>query len=106
VRLTTERLELFPLDVRALDAWVAGDVKLLREITGVQFQPVAPPLLDEDLRKLRDMVAGAREAWYWAVWAFALRETGEPWSTGTSAIRECSWCARPSRRTTRLRFAS
>jgi RimJ/RimL family protein N-acetyltransferase len=76
MRLSTERLELFPLDVRALDAWVAADVQLLRQLTGVRFQPVAPPLLDEALCKLRDMVAGAGDAWYWAVWAFALRESG------------------------------
>src|SRR6266851_2916052 len=35
MRLSTARLELFPLDVRALDAWVAGDLQLLRELTGV-----------------------------------------------------------------------
>jgi RimJ/RimL family protein N-acetyltransferase len=75
MRLSTERLDLFPLDVRALDAWVAGDVPLLRELTGAGFQTVAPPLLDEDLRMLRDMAAGAGESWYWAVWAFVLRES-------------------------------
>lgn len=75
MRLSTDRLELFPLDVRALDAWLAGDVQLLLELTGAQFPAVAPPLLDEDLQMLRNLVASAGEGWFWAVWAFMLRDS-------------------------------
>jgi ribosomal-protein-alanine N-acetyltransferase len=76
VRLSTERLELFPLDLIALEAWVTRDVHRLRELTGADFPPEAPPLLDEDLVKLRNLVATAGERWFWGVWAFVQRDSG------------------------------
>ena len=71
MRLQTARLELFALDLAAANAWAAGDVARLRELTGMQFPPLAPPLIDEDMLKLRDLIASAGARWIWALWAFA-----------------------------------
>src|SRR5688572_14903089 len=55
--LRTERLTLVALTPEAYTAWAAGDAQALSAATGVAFEDAtAPPLLDEDLPKIRDLV--------------------------------------------------
>src|SRR5215470_17610002 len=49
MRLGTPRLELISLGLAEMDAWIAGDEKRLRELTGVRVPAHGPPLMDEDL---------------------------------------------------------
>jgi RimJ/RimL family protein N-acetyltransferase len=79
--LRTERLTLVALTPAAYTAWAAGDAQALSAATGVPFVDAkAPPLLDEDLPKIRDLV---NERWDpdapgWWGWLATLTETGEP----------------------------
>jgi RimJ/RimL family protein N-acetyltransferase len=80
-RLRTGRLDLVQLDLASLDAWIARDAQALHDLTGARFvEPVdAPPLFDEDLVRIRAMVANQGER---APWLFVLRATGEPVGAG------------------------
>lgn len=80
--LHTERLTLVALTpAAAYTAWAAGDAAALSAATGVAFADAgAPPLLGEDLPKIRDLVL---ERWIpeemgWWGWLATLTETGEP----------------------------
>ena len=79
--LRTERLTLVALTPAAYTAWADGDAAALSAATGVAFANAeAPPLLAEDLGKIRDM---AREKWGpdqigWWGWLATLTATGEP----------------------------
>ena len=79
--LRTERLTLVALTPAAYAAWAAGDAQALSAATGVPFADAeAPPLLGEDLPKIRDLV-NARwdpEAPGWWGWLATLTESGEP----------------------------
>ncbi len=79
--LRTERLTLVALTPEAYTAWAAGDAAALSRATGIPFADAeAPPLLAEDLPKIRDMVADrwAPEEIGWWGWLATLTETGEP----------------------------
>ena len=80
-RLRAERLDLVQLDVVCLDAWIARDAQALYELIGARFaEPVdAPPLFDEDLVRIRAMMANHGER---GPWLFVLRSTGEPVGAG------------------------
>ncbi|MGH7567025.1 MAG: hypothetical protein ACREK2_09365, partial [Gemmatimonadota bacterium] len=55
--LRTERLTLVALTPAAYTAWAAGDAAALSAATGVPFADAeAPPLLEEDLPKIRELV--------------------------------------------------
>lgn len=79
--LRTERLTLVALTPEAYSAWADGDAAALSAATGVAFPSAdAPPLLAEDLGKIRDMAA---EKWSpeqvgWWGWLATLTATGEP----------------------------
>ena len=79
--LRTERLTLVALTPTAYSAWAAGDAAALSDATGIAFPDAgAPPLLGEDLPKIRDL-ALARwdpEAIGWWGWLATLTATGEP----------------------------
>lgn len=72
VPISTQRLELQPLSVAAIDALLAGDELRLRELTGAVFPaPLAPPpLMDGVLPVMRDRQRAdpAQEGWWgWLV---------------------------------------
>lgn len=79
-RLATERLDLVPLDLTALEAWVTRNAAALREATGATFpEPAAgPPLVDEDLPKLRDALRADPAHAEWPLWLMVLREEERP----------------------------
>lgn len=67
--IATDRLELLPLTVDALDALIAGDANRLRRLTGAVFPtPVdAPPLMADALPFFRDRLrAQPDEGPWWA----------------------------------------
>ena len=77
--LRTERLTLVALTPEAYAAWAAGDAKALAAATGIPFvDAAAPPLLSEDLPKIRDMASASwdAEAFGWWGWLATLTETG------------------------------
>jgi ribosomal-protein-alanine N-acetyltransferase len=79
--LRTERLTLVALTPEAYTAWAAGDAKALSAATGIPFvDPEAPPLLAEDLPKIRDLASARWDAdgFGWWGWLATLTETGEP----------------------------
>ncbi|HEY7472951.1 MAG TPA: GNAT family N-acetyltransferase [Gemmatimonadota bacterium] len=79
--LRTERLTLVALTPAAYTAWAEGDAAALSSATGVPFLDTeAPPLLAEDLPKIRDLVLEkwAPEEMGWWGWLATLTETGEP----------------------------
>lgn len=80
-RLQTARLELVQLDLPALDAWISGNAHELRSRTGARFsEPVdAPPLFNEDLRRIRQIVWEGRDP---GPWLFVHRGTEEPVGAG------------------------
>jgi ribosomal-protein-alanine N-acetyltransferase len=79
--LHTERLTLVALTPEAYTAWAAGDAAALSAATGVPFADAeAPPLLGEDLPKIRDLVLAHwdPDAIGWWGWLATLTTTGEP----------------------------
>ena len=79
--LRTERLTLVALTPAAYSAWAAGDAVALSAATGVAFEnAAAPPLLDEDLPKIRDLALAGwdSDAIGWWGWLATLNATGEP----------------------------
>jgi len=79
--LRTERLTLVALTPAAYTAWAVGDAAALSAATGVAFTDAqAPPLLAEDLPKIRDLVLErwAPDAIGWWGWLVTLTATGEP----------------------------
>ena len=80
-RMRTERLELVQLELAAIAAWIARDARMLLELTGARFvDPVdAPPLFEEDLARIRHLVAEDQGD---GPWLFLLRETMEPVGCG------------------------
>ena len=79
--LRTERLTLVALTPEAYTAWAAGDARALTAATGIPFvDAAAPPLLAEDLPKIRDLAAAQwnADAFGWWGWLATLTDTGEP----------------------------
>jgi ribosomal-protein-alanine N-acetyltransferase len=79
--LRTERLTLVALTPEAYTAWAAGDAKALSAATGIPFiDASAPPLLAEDLPKIRDLASASwdTDAFGWWGWLATLTESGEP----------------------------
>lgn len=66
----TERLRLDALDRDALQAWVEGDARALRELTGARFAdpPDPPPLFGEDLPGFCARMAETPGELGWWVW--------------------------------------
>jgi len=79
--LETDRLTLVALTPQAYAAWAAGDAVALAAATGAAFADAsAPPLLAEDLAKIRDLVLERWEpdAIGWWGWLATLSGTREP----------------------------
>jgi RimJ/RimL family protein N-acetyltransferase len=79
--LRTERLTLVALTPAAYTAWAAGDAAALSDATGIAFpDAAAPPLLSEDLPKIRDLALARWDpkAMGWWGWLATLTATGEP----------------------------
>jgi RimJ/RimL family protein N-acetyltransferase len=79
--LRTERLTLVALTPAAYTAWAAGDAGALSAATGIAFPDAgAPPLLAEDLPKIRDLILARwdPDAIGWWGWLATLTATGEP----------------------------
>lgn len=85
-RLATDRLDLLALTADALDAWTARDVDRLSKLTGAIFPAGAepPPLLDEDLPKLRDGLRADPTLAGWWLWLLTERHTGR--AVGTAGL--------------------
>jgi RimJ/RimL family protein N-acetyltransferase len=77
--LATQRLDVAPMTVDAIEALIDADGARLRALTGATFpEPaVAPPLLDDALPFIRDRLRERPEELGWWVWLFVHRETGE-----------------------------
>ncbi len=77
--IATERLDLSPLAVEAIEALMAGDRARLAALTGAVFPtPLVPPSMMEDaLPFIRDRLrAEPREAAWWS-WLLVRRDTGQ-----------------------------
>ncbi len=74
--LLTRRLRLTALGAGALDAWIARDADRLEAETGVVFDETteAPPLLGEDLPRLRDEMLLAPGDLGWWLWLVSTRD--------------------------------
>lgn len=85
-RLATERLDLLALSADALEAWAERDVDRLGELTGASFPEGAepPPLLAEDLPKLRDGLRADPALTGWWLWLLIERDTGR--AVGTAGL--------------------
>jgi RimJ/RimL family protein N-acetyltransferase len=77
--LTTQRLELVPMTVAALDAMIDGDSQRLAHETGARFpEPVvAPPLMEDALPYIRDRVREAPADLAWWAWLIVSSGTRE-----------------------------
>jgi len=76
--IRTPRLRLAVLDLRAIDALIAGDAERLRELTGASFRwPAPPPYMAEALPDVRERLrAYPAEAPWWS-WLIVREDTGE-----------------------------
>lgn len=76
-QLHTDRLELAPLALEAIEALIAGDGARLRELTGVLFpQPAAPPpYMTDPLPEVRERLRAHPEEAPWWNWLMFERET-------------------------------
>jgi ribosomal-protein-alanine N-acetyltransferase len=76
--VTTERLELVPIDADVLDAPLAEDGARLRSLTGAWFRtPSAPPYMADALPVVRDRLRSAPEELSWWNWLVLRRESRE-----------------------------
>ena len=77
--LMTERLELAPLTVTALEALILGDGRRLAEQTGARFPDpvVAPPLMEDALPFIRDRLHEDPSAAGWWAWLIVSSSTRE-----------------------------
>ena len=77
--IASRRLDLPPLTVAALEALIAGDRQALEVTTGARFpDPLsAPPLMDEALPYLRDVLLASPETRPWGPYLMLLRESGD-----------------------------
>jgi ribosomal-protein-alanine N-acetyltransferase len=94
----TERLELAPLSLEAIEALLQGDAARLRELTGATFpRPVAPPpYRAEALPVVRDRLRAQPDEAPWWNWVIVERGTrraigsvafgGEPDASGSVLI--------------------
>ncbi len=78
--LETERLLLTPLNAGALQAWVDGDGRRLRALTGAAFpeRAAAPPLFAEELASYRDRMLETPQELGWWVWLVRRRSDARP----------------------------
>jgi [ribosomal protein S5]-alanine N-acetyltransferase len=76
-RVSTERLELTPLALDAIEALLAGDGARLRELTGALFpRPVAPPpYMADPLPAVRERLRVRPDEAPWWNWLVFERET-------------------------------
>lgn len=88
--LETRRLRLTALSAIALEAWIDQDSNRLEVETGVVFDgsAEAPPLLGEDLPRLRNETLLAPEDLGWWVWLVSLLED-------RTAVGACGLGGRP-----------
>lgn len=78
--LHTPRLAVTGLTAEDLDLWVAGDAAGLQRVLRVRFpDPVlAPPLLEEDLHAIADVMRVMDTPPGWCVWLFSRLEDDVP----------------------------
>jgi ribosomal-protein-alanine N-acetyltransferase len=76
--VNTERLELAPLSLEAIEALLQGDAARLRELTGATFpRPVAPPpYMAEAIPVVRDRLRSRPDEAPWWNWVIVERGTG------------------------------
>jgi RimJ/RimL family protein N-acetyltransferase len=74
----TERLDLFPLELAAVDALLSGDGEGLERLTGAVFpRPAAPPpYMAEALPVVRERLRAVPEEAPWWNWLIVERESG------------------------------
>ena len=79
VPIETVRLRLPVLEVGAIDALIAGDASRLESLTGATFpRPLQPPpLMDDALPYLRDVLLASHETGPWRPYLMVLRESGD-----------------------------
>jgi ribosomal-protein-alanine N-acetyltransferase len=77
MRVPTGRLDLAPLTLAEVEALLAGDGALLRELTGALFpRPAAPPpYMADPLPEVRARLRGRPEEAPWWNWLMVERET-------------------------------
>jgi [ribosomal protein S5]-alanine N-acetyltransferase len=77
-RVRTERLELTPLPIQAVEALLARDARGLERATGARFaDPAPPPYMADALPVVRDRLRQAPEETSWWNWLAVRGETGE-----------------------------
>lgn len=79
LRLSTDRLELLPLGLDALQALILRDRERLEALTGARFpEPLLPPpLMDDVLPFMRDRLRAEPEELGWWPWLIVSRSAGE-----------------------------
>ena len=75
--IATERLDLSPLAVEAIDALLAGDRPRLAALTGAVFPTplVPPPMMDDALPFIRDRLRDEPAEAAWWSWLLVRRDT-------------------------------
>ncbi len=76
-QVTTDRLTIFPLELPAVEAIVAGDAEALERLTGAMFpRPAAPPpYMTEALPAVRERLLAHPDETAWWNWLIVERET-------------------------------
>lgn len=76
--LRSERLDLLPFTAELIDAMIDADDERLRAITGARFSGgIVPPLMDDHLADLRDLLRSGQDPLPWRAWLAIDRTSGE-----------------------------